>query len=100
MTTDAFVLKSLLDPIQAGFVVAILCLYSGAGRVIFAAVITALASETIIATIDSHSWGEWILPRLISSLGQAGLLMMLVSIIRKQRWSHPAQQSQQERSTE
>ena len=100
MTTDAFLLKSLLDPIQAGFVVAILYLYSGAGRVVFAAAITALASETIIAAIDSQSWGEWILPRLISSLGQAGLFMMLVSIVRKQRWSHPAQQRQQERLTE
>jgi hypothetical protein len=100
MTIDAFVLRSLLDPIQAGSVIAILYLYSGAGRVVFAAAITALASETIIATIDSQSWGEWILPRLISSLGQAALFLMLVSIVRKKRWSHPAQPRQRERSTE
>jgi hypothetical protein len=83
VATLAFILASFLDPIQAGIVLAILCLNQGPLPIIVTAAIVAVASDTVMAlAAPGYMWGELIAPRLISALMQAAILYWIVQVVR------------------
>ena len=84
MATLAFILASFLDPIQAGIVLAILCLNQGPLPIIVTAAIVAVASDTVMAlAAPGYVWGELIAPRLISALMQAAILYWIIQVVRQ-----------------
>jgi hypothetical protein len=77
-----FLFAALLDPVQAALVLVIVLAYRGPVPVPVAAVAAVVASETITALAAAdYTWGEMIVPRLLSSLAQAALLCWLVGLI-------------------
>jgi hypothetical protein len=86
MATLAFVLAAFLDPVQAGIVLAVILAHRGALPIVVAGVFAAVVSETIMAlAADAYVWGEFILPRAVSSLMQAAVLCWIVRAIRSMR---------------
>ena len=83
MATLAFVLAAFLDPVQAGVVLAVILVHRGALPVVVAGVFAAVVSETVMAlAADAYVWGEFILPRVVSSLMQAAVLCWIVRAVR------------------
>jgi uncharacterized membrane protein YeaQ/YmgE (transglycosylase-associated protein family) len=86
MATLSFVLAAFLDPIQAGIVLAVVLVHRGALPVIVAGVVAAVVSESIMAlAADDYMWGEFVAPRLVSSLMQAAVLCWVVRWVRSLR---------------
>jgi hypothetical protein len=86
MATLGFVLAAVLDPVQAGIVLAVVLLYRGTLPVVVAGICAALVSETVMAfAAAGYAWGELILPRLISALVQAVALWWAVQWLRMWR---------------
>jgi uncharacterized membrane protein YeaQ/YmgE (transglycosylase-associated protein family) len=86
MATLSFVLAAFLDPVQAGLVLAVILVHRGSLPVIVAGIIAALVSETVMAlAADGYVWGEFILPRAVSSLMQAAVLCWIVRAVRSIR---------------
>jgi hypothetical protein len=81
-----FLPAALLDPVQAALVLAIVLAWRGPAPIPVAAVAVAVASETVmvLATAD-YTWGEMMVPRLVSSLVQAALLCWIVGLVRSSR---------------
>lgn len=83
---QAGIVLAVLDPVQAGIVLAIILIYRGTLPIIVAGVIAAVASETVMAlAADGYVWGEFILPRVVSSLMQAAVLCWIVRAVRSIR---------------
>jgi hypothetical protein len=77
-----FLLAALLDPVQAVLVLAVILAYRGPVPVAVAAVMAAVASETITAlAVADYTWGEMMPPRLLSSVAQAAMLYWIVDLI-------------------
>ncbi len=96
MATLAFILASFLDPVQAGIVLAILCLNQGPFPIIVTAAIVAVASDTVMAfAAPGYVWGELIAPRLISALMQAAILYWIVHVVRQRFVSRDGMQPHQ-----
>jgi hypothetical protein len=86
MATLSFVLAAFLDPFQAGIVLAVVLVHRGALPVIVAGAVAAVVSETIMAlAADDYMWGEFVAPRLVSSLLQAAVLCGVVRWVRSLR---------------
>ena len=86
MATLGFVLAAFLDPIQAGFVLAVVLAYRGPLPVIVAGVVAAVVSETVMAlAADDYVWGEFVAPRLVSSLMQGAILCWAARWVRSLR---------------
>jgi hypothetical protein len=76
-----FLPAALLDPIQAALVLAVVLVWRGPAPVPIAAVAAAVASETVMALAAAdYTWGEMMVPRLVSSLVQAALLCWIVGL--------------------
>jgi hypothetical protein len=83
MAILGFVLAAFLDPIQAGIVLGVVLAYRGPLPVIVAAVAATILSETIMAlAADDYVWGEFVAPRLVSSLMQGAVLCWAVRWVR------------------
>ena len=83
MTTLAFLLAAVLDPIQAALALAILLVYRGPQPIVVTGVTGAVLSETVMALAAADFiWGESITPRLVASLVQAAVLCWIVRLIR------------------
>jgi hypothetical protein len=83
MATLSFVLAAFLDPVQAVIVLALVLVHRGTLPIVVAGVGAALLTETVMAlAVDGYVWGEWIWPRLASSLLQAALLCWVVRFAR------------------
>src|SRR5262245_2797443 len=83
MATIFFVLTAFLDPVQAAIVLALLLVHRGTLPIMVAGVGAALLTETVMALgADGYAWGEWIWPRLVSSLLQAAVLWWIVRFAR------------------
>ena len=81
METLAFIVAAFLDPLQAGIVLAVLCLYQRPMPILVAALVAVVASETIMAFAGpGYLWGELIIPRLLASLLQASTLYWVVRL--------------------
>jgi hypothetical protein len=86
MATLAFVLAAVLDPVQAGIVLAIILVHRGPHPVVVAGVMAAILSETAtVLAADNYMWGELIAPRAASSLMQAAILGWVVRLVRQIR---------------
>ena len=82
METLAFIVAAFLDPLQAGIVLAVLCLYQRPMPILVAALVAVVASETIMAFAGpGYLWGELIIPRLLASLLQASTLYWVVRFV-------------------
>lgn len=84
MATLAFLLATLLDPVQAALVLAVVLAYRGPQPILVAAAAAAAVSETVtvVAAVD-YTWGEMLVPRLAASLAQAAALCWLVRLVRQ-----------------
>ena len=77
-----FLLAALIDPVQAALVLAVVLAYRGPLPVLVAAVMAAVASETITAlAVADYTWGDMMAPRQASSLVQAAVLYGVVGLI-------------------
>jgi hypothetical protein len=102
METLAFIVAAFLDPLQAGIVLAVLCLYHRSMPILVAALVAVVASETIMAFAGpGYMWGELIAPRLLAALLQASTLFWVVRFILHRRVHRDAEQpsSQKHRMT-
>lgn len=95
METLAFIVAAFLDPLQAGIVLAVLCLYQRAMPILAAALVAVVASETIMAFAGpGYLWGELLVPRLLAALLQASTLYWVVRFVfrRVHRQAEPSDQ--------
>ena len=93
METLAFIVAAFLDPLQAGIVLAVLCLYQKPMPILVAALVAVVASETIMALAGpGYLWGELIAPRLMASLLQASTLYWVVRFVLHRRGHRDAAQ--------
>jgi hypothetical protein len=92
----AFLLATLLDPVQAALVLAVLLLYRGPQPVLVAGAAAAALSETVtvVAAVD-YTWGQLLVPRLAASLAQAAALWWLVRLMRQARAGGDAPQARE-----
>jgi hypothetical protein len=78
-----FLPAALLDPVQAALVPAVVLVWRGPAPVPVAAIAAAVASETVMALAAAdYTWGEMMVPRLVSSMLQAALLCWIVGLVR------------------
>jgi hypothetical protein len=78
-----FLPAALLDPVQAALVLAVVLSWRGPAPIPVAAVAVAVASETVMAlAAENYTWGEMMVPRLVSSMVQAALLCRIVGLVR------------------
>jgi hypothetical protein len=86
MAMLAFLLATLLDPVQAALVLAAVLLYRGPQPILVAGAAAAAVSETVtvMAAVD-YTWGELLVPRFAASLVQAAALWWLVRLMRQAR---------------
>jgi hypothetical protein len=94
MAMLAFLLATLLDPVQAALVLAAVLLYRGPQPILVAGAAAAALSETVtvMAAVD-YTWGELLAPRLAASLAQAAALWWLVRLMRQARAGGDAPQT-------
>jgi hypothetical protein len=83
MAMFEFLPAALLDPVQAALVLAVVLVWRGPAPIPVAAVAVAVASETVMALAAAdYTWGEMMVPRLVSSMLQAALLCWVVGLVR------------------
>jgi hypothetical protein len=94
MAMLAFLLATLVDPVQAALVLAAVLLYRGPQPILVAGAAAAALSETVtvVAAVD-YTWGELLVPRLAASLAQAAVLWWLVRLMRQARIGGDAPQA-------
>jgi hypothetical protein len=99
MAMLAFLLATLLDPVQAALVLAAVLLYRGPQPILVAGAAAAAVSETVtvMAAVD-YTWGELLVPRFAASLVQAAALWWLVRLMRQARPGGDAPQARGGRS--
>jgi len=89
-----FLPAALLDPVQAALVLAVVLVWRGPAPIPVAAVAVAVASESVMALAAAdYTWGEMMVPRLVSSLVQAALLCRIVGLVRPGPRGAPQQQA-------
>jgi hypothetical protein len=88
-----FLPAALLDPVQAALVLAVVLAWRGPAPIPVAAVAVAVASETVmVLAAADYTWGEMMVPRLVSSMVQAALLCRIAGLVRPSR-DTPRQQA-------
>jgi hypothetical protein len=95
MAILAFLLATLLDPVQGALVLAAVLLYRGPQPILVAGAAAAAVSETVtvVAAVD-YTWGELLVPRLAASLAQAAALWWLAGLMRQTRAAGDAPQAE------
>jgi hypothetical protein len=100
METLAFIVAAFLDPLQAGIVLAVLCLYQRPMPILVAALVAVVASETIMAFAGpGYLWGELIVPRLLAALLQASTLYWVVRFVLRRVYRDAQPSNQKHRMT-
>lgn len=82
----ATLVVSFLDPIRALIVFGLLFASRKAWAILFAAVVSAVATETVLTMVlVTRTWGSGLAVSFIASLLQAAVLSPLVGVIRRRR---------------